>query len=82
MEKGNLIELRVDGQRRLAIADHPEGKKDWMVIEASGQSHKIRPQRIEYQIPGGSYELSDIPQFLKQVQPYLDPADWKLPGNS
>ena len=78
MEKGNLIELRVDGQRRLAIADHPEGKKDWIVIDASGQSHKIRPQRIEYLIPGGPYELSDIPTFLEQVQPYLDPAGLEI----
>ena len=42
MEKGKLIELRVGGERRLAVADRPEGKKDWIVIEASGQSHKIR----------------------------------------
>ena len=66
MEKGDLIELRVDGQRRLAIADHPEGKKDWIVIDVSGQSHKIRPQRIEYLMAGGPYELTDVPQFLKQ----------------
>lgn len=82
MEKGKLIELRVGGERRLAVADRPEGKKDWIVIEAGGQSHKIRPQRIEYEIAGENYSPADIPQFLEEVQPYLDPASlevaWEL----
>jgi exoribonuclease-2 len=82
VEKGKLIELRVGGERRLAVADRPEGKKDWIVIEAEGQSHKIRPQRIEYEISGGNYSPAEIPQFLQEVQPYLDPASlevaWEL----
>ncbi|HAC64818.1 MAG TPA: RNB domain-containing ribonuclease [Cyanothece sp. UBA12306] len=82
MEKGKLIEIRVQGERRLAVVDRPEGKKDWMVIDAGGQSHKIRPQRIEYQIEGGPYVPQEIPQFLQQVQPYIDPSSlevaWEL----
>ena len=78
MEKGKLIELRVGGERRLAVADRPEGKKDWIVVEASGQSHKIRSQRVEYEIGGGPYAPSDIPEYLQQVQPYLDPASLEL----
>ncbi|GBF82436.1 ribonuclease catalytic domain-containing protein [Aphanothece sacrum] len=82
MEKGKLIEIRLQGERRLAVLDRPEGKKDWIVIDEAGHPHKIRPQRIEYEIEGGPYEKSDIPQFLKQVQAYLDPSSlevaWEL----
>jgi exoribonuclease II len=44
VEQGKLIEFRVQGERRLAVADRPEGKKDWIVIDGGGQSHKVRPQ--------------------------------------
>lgn len=82
MEKGKLIEIRVQGERRLAVVDRPEGKKDWMVIDAGGQSHKIRPQRVEYEVEGGPYSPQEIPQFLRDVEPYLDPSSlevaWEL----
>ncbi|ELR96500.1 ribonuclease catalytic domain-containing protein [Gloeocapsa sp. PCC 73106] len=72
MEKGTLIEFRLQGHRRLAVVDRPEGKKDWIVIDQSGHPHKLRPQRVEYTINGGPYRSEDIPSFLKQVEPYLD----------
>lgn len=82
MEKGKLIEFRVQGERRLAVVDRPEGKKDWMVVDVGGQSHKIRPQRVEYEVRAGSYTIGDIPHFLQEVQPYLDPSSlevaWEL----
>ncbi|VEP16593.1 putative enzyme [Hyella patelloides LEGE 07179] len=73
MEKGTLIEFRVQGEHRLAVADHPEGKKDWIVIDSEGQSHKIRPQRVEYTVNGSLYQPSDIPSFIDNVESYLDP---------
>ena len=73
MEKGTLIEFRVQGKHRLAVADRPEGKKDWIVIDSEGQSHKIRPQRVDYQVTGSLYQPSDIPSFIASVEPYLDP---------
>ena len=73
MEQGKLIEFRVQGERRLAVAERPEGKKDWIVIDAGGQSHKIRPQRVDYTVEGVRYQASDIPSFLKEVKSYLDP---------
>ena len=82
MEKGQLIEFRLQGERLLAVADRPEGKKDWLVIDANGQSHKLRPQRVEYTIPGSSYEASDISGFIKQCDEFLDPSSlevaWEL----
>ena len=73
MEQGKLIEFRVQGERRLAVAERPEGKKDWIVIDAGGQSHKIRPQRVEYTVEGVLYQPSEIASFLTEVEPYIDP---------
>ncbi|MBF2021089.1 MAG: VacB/RNase II family 3'-5' exoribonuclease [Hydrococcus sp. C42_A2020_068] len=82
MEKGKLIEFRRQGERRLAVTDRPEGKKDWIVLDEGGVAHKIRPQQVEYEIDGGSYKPSDIPSFIQQVKPYLDPSSlevaWEL----
>ena len=78
MEKGTLIEFRLQGERRLAVTERPEGKKDWIVIDKRGQSHKIRPQRVEYQISGGPYQASDIPNFIQQIQPYIDPSSLEI----
>nr|WP_263858271.1 ribonuclease R family protein [Waterburya agarophytonicola] len=68
-----MIEFRVQGERRLAVAERPEGKKDWIVIDAGGQSHKIRPQRVEYTVEGVLYQPSEIASFLAEVEPYTDP---------
>jgi exoribonuclease-2 len=78
VEKGTLIEFRLDGERRLAVAERPEGKKDWIVTDEKGQSHKIRPQRVEYTVEGSSYQPSDIPSFLDSVQDYLDPSSLEI----
>ena len=77
MEKGKLIEFRVQGERRLAVAERPEGKKDWIVVDAGGQSHKIRPQRVDYTVEG-TYESADIPGFLDEVEAYLDPSSLEI----
>ena len=78
MEKGTLIEFRLQGERLLAVAERPEGKKDWIVVDGKGQSHKIRPQRVEYTVSGNSYEPTDIPSFIEEIQPYLDPSNLEI----
>ena len=82
MEKGKLIEFRRQGERRLAVTDRPEGKKDWIVFDEGGNAHKIRPQQVECEISGGPYKSSDIPSFIQEVEPYLDPSSlevaWEL----
>jgi exoribonuclease II len=77
VEQGKLIEFRVQGERRLAVTERPEGKKDWIVIDAGGQSHKIRPQRVDYTIEG-TYESSEIKGFLAEVESYLDPSSLEI----
>ena len=78
MEKGTLIEFRLQGERRLAVAERPEGKRDWIVVDEKGQSHKIRPQRVEYTVSENSYKPTDIPQFIAEIQPYLDPTSLEI----
>ena len=77
MEQGKLVEFRVQGERRLAVAERPEGKKDWIVIDAGGQSHKIRPQRVDYTVEG-TYEPVEIEGFLSEVEAYLDPGSLEI----
>jgi exoribonuclease-2 len=81
MEKGTLVEFRLNGERRLAVAERPEGKKHWIVLDERGQSHTLHPRQITYEV-GGGYKPSDIPQFLKETQSILDPSSlevaWEL----
>lgn len=82
MEKGTLVEFRVNNDRRLAVVEKPEGKKDWIAIDERGNPHKIRPQRVDYQITGESFKYTEIGKFKEAVTPYLDESNlevaWEL----
>lgn len=82
MEKGTLIEFRLQGERRLAAADRPEGKKHWIVVDERGQAHTLHPRQITYEVTGCTLKPSEIPNFLKEVENYLDPSSlevaWEL----
>lgn len=82
MEKGTLVEFRVNGNRRLAVADRPEGKKHWIAIDERGQAHTLHPRQITYEVTGQTYLPKDISAFWAEVQPYLDPSSlevaWEL----
>lgn len=82
MDKGTLIEFRFQGKRYLGVAERPEGKRNWIVLDEQGQPHKLRPQRIEYEINGGPYQPSDIISFRQEAKPYQDPSSlevaWEL----
>lgn len=82
MEQGQLIEFRLQGERVLAVAQRPEGKKDWIVVDAKGQSHKLRPQRVEYTVAGSPHDPKDIPGFLAECEIFFDPSSlevaWEL----
>ncbi|OWY64478.1 RNB domain-containing ribonuclease [cyanobacterium TDX16] len=82
MDKGMLVEFRVQGDRRLGVVDRPDGKTRWFVIDDRGQSHSLAPRQFTYEIRGQSYKPSDIANFLAEVQPYLDPSSlevaWEL----
>ncbi len=82
MEKGTLVEFRVNSDRRLAVIDRPDGKINWIAIDERGQSHKLHPRQVTYEATHQTFKPTDIPQFLHQVQPYLDPDSlevaWEL----
>ena len=78
MEKGTLVEIKVNGDRRLVVVEKPEGKKDWIAIDELGNSHKIRPQKVEYQVQNQSFTPEEITPFLAQVTPQLDQSNLEI----
>jgi exoribonuclease II len=82
VEKGTLVEFRVGSDRRLGVVDRPDGKTRTFVIDERGQSHSLAPRQISYTVSGETYQQSQIPVFLKEVQTYLDPSSlevaWEL----
>jgi exoribonuclease-2 len=78
MDKGTLLEFRLHGDRRLAVADRPDGKKNWIVIDESGQSHSIPPRQISYLVTGATYKPAQISQFRQEINPYLDPSSLEV----
>ncbi|MEA5618053.1 ribonuclease R family protein [Cronbergia sp. UHCC 0137] len=78
MEKGTLVEFRVQGDRRLGVVDRPDGKTRWFVVDERSQSHSLAPRQITYTVNGQIYKFSDIPKFLEQVKPYLDPSSLEV----
>lgn len=86
MEKGTLVEFRLNADRRLAVLDRPEGKKHWIAIDDRQQSHTLHPRQITYEVAGETFKPSEIPPFLKDVQPFLDPSSlevaWEILGET
>lgn len=73
MEKGKLVEVRLHGERRLAVTERPEGKTKWVVLDERGQSYTVNPQQISYEVTGQTYLQKEISKFRQEVEPYLDP---------
>ncbi|EDX86422.1 RNB-like protein [Synechococcus sp. PCC 7335] len=82
MEKGTLIEFKLKGSPYLAVADRPEGKKNWVLVDQAGQSHTIHPRQIIYEVSDASYEPTEIEEFTTEAQSYIDPDNlevaWEL----
>ncbi|BAT51223.1 Ribonuclease II [Nostoc sp. NIES-3756] len=82
MEKGTLVEFRVQGDRRLGVIDRPDGKTRWFVVDERGQSHSLAPRQFTYTVNGKTYKPTEIEGFLDEVKPYLDPSSlevaWEL----
>ncbi len=78
MEKGKLIEFKAQGERRLAVAERPEGKKHWIVLDRWGQSHTLHPRQVEYEVGGDPKVPQEIPDFLAEVESYLDPSSLEI----
>ena len=73
MDKGTLIEFRVQGDPCLAVVERPEGKKNWIVIDERGHSHTLHPRQVTYAVLDQRYRPDDIPNFLQEAEAYIDP---------
>ena len=78
MEKGTLVEFRLHGERCLAVAERPEGKNHWIVVDDRGQARTINAKQVSYEVNGETYKPSDIPRFRKQVDPFIDPESLEV----
>jgi len=82
VDKGTLIEFRLQGDRRLAVVERQDGKTRYLVVDERGQSHSLAPRQITYEVPGKTCKPSEITSFLEEVKPYLDPSSlevaWEL----
>ncbi|MBW4566821.1 MAG: ribonuclease R [Tolypothrix carrinoi HA7290-LM1] len=78
MEKGTLVEFRVQGDRRLGVVEKPDGKTRWFVVDERSQSHSLAPRQITYTVSGQTYKPTEIKSFQEQVKDYLDPSSLEI----
>ncbi|PKA51958.1 Ribonuclease II, chloroplastic/mitochondrial [Apostasia shenzhenica] len=76
LQKGYLLEFKKDSQKLfLAVAQKPDGKKNWMVCDQNGITSSIKPQQVTYIVPGiESFDHSDIPDFVQKAHNIMDPT--------
>ncbi|MQM16432.1 hypothetical protein Taro_049390, partial [Colocasia esculenta] len=76
LQKGMLLEFRKDSERIfLAVAQKPDGKKNWMVYDQNGATSSIKPQQITYIIPGiKDLDHTEIIDFVQKAHDLLDPS--------
>ena len=82
MEKGTLVEFRVQGTPRLGVLERPEGKKNWIARDERGQAHTLHPRDITFQLPSANYDADDLTAFKAEAEAYIDPDSlqvaWEL----
>ncbi|XP_057460949.1 ribonuclease II, chloroplastic/mitochondrial isoform X2 [Actinidia eriantha] len=76
LQKGFLLEFKKDSERvLLAVAQRPDGKKNWMVSDQNGVTTSIKPQQITFIVPGvEDFDHTEISDFIQKAQNNLDPS--------
>ncbi|KAL8508719.1 hypothetical protein ACS0TY_019106 [Phlomoides rotata] len=76
LQRGLLLEFKKDPERvLLAVAQKPDGKKNWMVSDQNGVTTSVKPQQVTFIVPGiTNFDQTEIPNFLQKAQDNLDPA--------
>ncbi|KAK7390540.1 hypothetical protein VNO78_25848 [Psophocarpus tetragonolobus] len=76
LQKGLLLEFKKDSERvLLAVAQRPDGKKNWMVSDQNGVTSSIKPQQVTYIVPGiDNFDQADIANFSQKAQDNMDPS--------
>ncbi|CAA6659506.1 unnamed protein product [Spirodela intermedia] len=74
LQKGMLLEFRKDSERvLLAVAQKPDGKKNWMVYDQNGVISSIKPQQITYIVPGvNDFDHTEVMGFVQRAHNLLD----------
>ncbi|KAK7259975.1 hypothetical protein RIF29_25630 [Crotalaria pallida] len=74
LQKGLLLEFKKDSDRiLLAVAQRPDGKKNWMVSDQNGATSSIKPQQVTYIVPGiHNFDQADILDFVQKAQDNMD----------
>jgi exoribonuclease-2 len=78
LEKGTLVEFRVQGTPRLGVLERPEGKKNWVVLDERGQAHTLHPRDITFQLPAASVTAETLSAFKAEAETYMDPDSLPL----
>jgi exoribonuclease-2 len=85
VDKGTLVEVKLHGDRRLAVVERPEGKKHIQVIDENGTPHVVHPREVEYVVKlapdsdaPAKYSATQIPKFTAAVEQYIDPSALEL----
>lgn len=78
MDKGALVEFRLQGERLLAVITGPDGKKNWCLQIATGQIHRVHPRQVTFEWPDGPYKLQDIPKMESTSQEYVTATDLEV----
>ncbi|CAI9780120.1 unnamed protein product [Fraxinus pennsylvanica] len=76
LQKGFLLEFKKDPERvLLAVAQKPDGKKNWMVSDQNGAMTSIKPQQITFIVPGvENFDHTEMLDFVQRAQSNLDPT--------
>lgn len=74
LKKGLLLEFKKDSERfLLAVAQKPDGRKNWMVFDQNGVTTSIKPQQVTYIVPGvENFDHADISDFIQKAHNNLD----------
>ncbi len=78
VDKGTLVEFKHQGQPRLGVADRPEGKKNWVVIDERGQAYTLHPRDFTYEVSGGPYRPIDIGPLVAEAESYIDHSSLEI----
>ncbi len=70
MDVGTLVETK-QGERRLAVVQGTEGKKNLRLASATGHVQSVHPRQISFVI-GTGYGVKDIEAFQAAVESLLD----------
>lgn len=76
LQKGLLLEFKKDAERiLLAVAQKPDGRRNWIVSDQNGVTTSIKPQQITYIVPGvDNFNAAEISDFSQRAQDNLDPS--------